>query len=60
MKKPTRLEEKVLAAVLKELRRAMRAKRAVSFTIDPYVLGGGLYLFAAQTEAGHTYTIEEP
>lgn len=54
------LEEEVLGVVIIELRRAMRDKRQLTITIDPYALGGGMYLFAARTEAGHTYTIEAP
>jgi hypothetical protein len=60
MKKPSKWEQKVLDVVLKELRRSVRNKAPISFTIDPFVAGGGTYLFAAQCELGHTYTIEEP
>jgi len=58
MKKPSKLEQEVLAIVLKELRRAIRDKRPLELMIDPWVMGGGLYLNAARSEAGHSYTIE--
>lgn len=56
---PSALEEEILGVVLIELRRAMKDRRQLSITIDPFSCSTGAHVFAARTEAGHTYTIDE-
>jgi hypothetical protein len=38
----------------------MRRKEQLSIVIDPFVHGGGTYVFASPHELGHTYEIDGP
>lgn len=54
----TVFEQRVLAVVLIELRRAVRMKGQLQITIDPFVMGGGAHVFASPNTVGRSYTIE--
>lgn len=52
------LERDVLEVVLRELRKAVRRKTQCLVTIDPWLQGGGTYVFCSFNETGRSYTIE--
>lgn len=56
-KPPNAFERDVLDVLLTELRRAVRKRAQLSIILDPFVQGGGAYVFAAPSEQGHTYEI---
>lgn len=57
-KPPTPFERRVLEVLLCELRRAMRSKAQLSILVDPFVAGGGTYIFAGPNEQGRSYSFD--
>ncbi len=60
MRKPkpaTPFEQAVLDVVLVELRCAMRIGEQLSILIDPWVRGGGTYVYATPNDRGKTYEV---
>jgi hypothetical protein len=56
--KPTEAEQKVLDAILRAMRVAVRRTTQVCMTFDPFVAGGGAHLFVSYNDAGWSQTIE--
>ena len=54
----TPFEETVLEVLLRELRRARKAKGQLSVTIDPYLDGSGVHIFACPNEMGRSYRFD--
>jgi hypothetical protein len=57
---PNKFEREVLDVVLVELRRAMRMGEQLSILIDPFLVSGGAYIWAAPSDTGNQYEIDGP
>lgn len=53
-KRVTAFEQRVLDVVLTELRRAVRMKKQLQLTIDPFIMGGGARIFASPNTEGRS------